>query len=735
MNSLNKKKIRVVFAAAATLLFSHTIYAQQSASYSANTHFNIAQKHKRQGDIDKAIEQLEYAIVVDPHHFEAHFHLGNAYFGKRMYNEAIEIYENALRIRPTSEQTYFNCALVLESAGKRSEAFEKLEQSLEQNPNYARARRLLAKLLEEEKRYEEATAHFDYILQHNQNDFSTQFAIAETYRKKAQTLNTQDDYEHAIAQYKRALQLKPHDKKTLFGLGYTYRMLGDLENSLQTYDTVLSFDPHCADAQYNKAHLLRYLGETADAAAMYEAVLAQWPDNAHAHYGYGESLLREGDLLNGFAEFEWRYKRGSDDRNFSEKLWDGAASLYGKTVLIRGEYGLGDTIQFLRFTKQLRDMGAFIAVEIHKPLKTLAACCPYIDQLIEIGQPLPAFDFQIPVMSLPHLLGITDEQYLRGEIPYLNLDEQLVKYWQQELASDQSFKIGVCWEGSTYYDNLRGPRSKKALHLSVFKPLADLPNVQLYSLQHGDITKQIHEVDFNVHEFDSDFDNVRGRFMDTAAVMKNLDLVVTIDTSVAHLAGALGVQAFVVLPTVCDWRWMTKRQDTPWYPTVKLFRQEIFGDWDSVFNHVAQTIEQTRLTLPAVPKKSIRADIVSAEISIGELIDKITILQLKSKYISNPKKLKNVKKELDVLCKTLDEKVPSSPQLTALTQKLYDINQQLWDIEDDCRDKERNKEFDDEFIQITRSVYITNDQRCAVKREINELLGSNLVEEKSYAAY
>jgi len=715
--------------AAIFLLFSHFAPAANQLPFSANTYFNIARKDISKNNKDDAITNFERAVEINPNHFEALFHLANTYFSNGQFDQAIKTYEKATTVNPESQQTFFNFALVLETIGQREKAFEKLECSLEQNPNYARARKFLASLLQKEKLYDQAIAHYNYILQHDKKDFDTQFAVAEAYRKKSENFSTKIDLEKAAHAYEQALEIKPYNKKTLFSLAYTYRTLGQLEEALLIYEEILSFDPNSVDALYNKAHVFRFLGETEESAQLYASVLQHWPDNAHAHYGYAESLLREGNLTDGFAEFEWRWKRDGDKRNFSEKLWDGFADIKNKTILIRAEYGLGDTIQFIRFAKLLKDAGATVTVELQRPLKTLFSFCPYIDQIVEIGQPLPEFDLQIPVMSLSNVLCATEEKDLCTEIPYFELDQQLVDDWKQTLSEKSGLKIGICWEGSTYYDNLRGPHSKKALHLSVFAPLAQLPNVQLFSLQKGSAANQIHEVDFEVCVLGPDFDESHGRFMDTAAVMKNLDLVVTIDTSVAHLAGALNVPVFVVLPSVADWRWMNEREDSPWYPTMRLFRQETFGNWQPVFQAVANAIKEKQKN----PEK--RADIVCAEISVGELIDKITILQLKNKYIKNEKKLKNVRKELEILCKTRDEKVPSSPQLDSLTQQLYDVNQQLWDIEDDCRDKERNKEFDDEFIQVTRSVYITNDKRCALKREINNLLGSNLIEEKSYAAY
>jgi len=721
------------------LLFSTHIQTQQTTTYSANTLFNMATNYKQQGDTQSALECYQKAIVVDPQHLEAHFFLANEYFTQGNYFKAIKLYQNALVFHPNSVATMFNYALALDATQKRDEAITILHNAVQIQPNHARARKLLGRFAKEAGNTDVALEQYNAVTKLEPNSFEAYFELGNLYRKKASVNNAQDNFVRAIAQYEKALEIDPYHLHAHFNCAFCYNKLGQLDACAELYERIMEFSPECLDAQYNLAHVLRYLGRTDQAAHHYEQVLREWYNNPHAHYGYAESLLREGNLKDGFAEFEWRLKRGNDTRNFFEKLWDGFTTLDGKTVLIRAEFGLGDTIQFIRFTKTLKERGATVIAEVQNPLKTILASCPYIDKIIVVGETLPYFDLQIPVMSLPHKLECTAEELLDVS-PYLGADPALTQEWGTKLAHDKNIKIGICWDCSAYYDSFRSPLSQKTLHLSVFESLAQLPNVSLYSLQFGDAQNQIHEVNFTVHEFGPDFDNTHGRFMDTAALMKNLDLVLTVDTSVAHLAGALGVPVWVVLPSVADWRWMKDRDDCPWYPTMRLFRQEEYGNWKSVFENVKTALHertQKRSGTIKTPSPSVqqKTDIVTAEISIGELIDKITILQLKNKYIKNEAKLKNVRKELAVLCHTLDTKVPKSAKLDELTEKLYNINQELWDIEDDCRDKERNKEFDDEFIQITRSVYITNDKRCAVKRQINELLGSNLVEEKSYAAY
>jgi len=636
-------------------------------------------------------------------------------------DKAIEYYRKAIAIRRSSAQAYFNLGLVLKKKGDNKQAKQELRTAIQLDPTYLKPKNILGDILNTQGKCDQALEQYNDALTIDPNNFDAHFSIAEIQKGK-------NNFEKAVESYKKAIAIRPHDIRANFYLGYTYNVMGQLHKAVEIYKNIMVFAPTYTDVRCNLAHTLRYLGRVYEATEEYEKILQKWPHHASTHYGYAESLLKAGNFERGWPSFEWRWKRDTDPRGLSKNLWDGTDPA-GKTILIRGEYGLGDTIQFIRFAKHLKELGATVIAEVQHALVSLFACCPYIDKLIPLYEKLPSFDAQVPVMSLPYRLGITAEESFAHDKPYFDIDQNLVQQWHTSLSQDSNFKIGICWEGSTYYDSIRGPLSKKAMHLSCFEKIAALPNVTLYSLQKTGARKQINDVDFEVREFGSHLDTTHGRFMDTAAIMKNLDLVLTVDTSLAHLAGALNRPVWVVLPTVADWRWMLDRNDTPWYPTMRLFRQTTNGDWDSVFANVQQALT---CHLQHREKKS---GIITVEISIGELIDKITILQLKTKYIKETAKLKNVNTELDILIDTKNMKIPPCQKLTTLTRKLYNANQKLWDIEDAIRNKERKKEFDDEFIQIARSVYFANADRCALKRKINLLLGSHLIEEKSHQAY
>jgi hypothetical protein len=265
--------------------------------------------------------------------------------------------------------------------------------------------------------------------------------------------------------------------------------------------------------------------------------------------------------------------------------------------------------------------------------------------------------------------------------------------------------------------------------LAQFAPLARVPGVRLLSLQKGLGREQIPALRglFPVTDLGAELDEATGPFLDTAAVMMNLDLVVTSDTSIAHLAGALGVPVWVALQDVPDWRWLLDREDSPWYPTMRLFRQTTPGRWEDVFDRIAEALRR-RMAAPTELRP------ITVEIAPGELIDKITILKIKSERISDAAKRRNVHTELALLVAARDCTVPGLSELKRLETELKEVNEALWQIEDEIRLCERCEDFGPRFVGLARSVYHTNDRRAALKRRINELLRSDLMEEKSYAS-
>lgn len=628
--------------------------------------------------------------------FEEYFNEGIRLVHQEKNLESIAALEKAAQLNPTQAQTYFNLGIIYKAIGNTAKAQESLEHALSLNTHYSKP----------------------YV------------HLASIYA----TSNRIDD---AIMCYQKAIDLgETPNTHIFFNLGYWYTIKEQYPQAISYYKKALALAPGQKDATYNLACALRYYGDFQESRSYYQRIIDQTPDNAQALYGYAECCLALGDYEHGWQAFESRWKRDHDHRHFADKLWDGSL-LRNKTIILRAEYGQGDTLQFIRYAPLLKEQGATVILEAQHSLITLLSHCPYLDRVIHVQEQnthLPPHDYQVPIMSLPYYFK-TRLDTIPQNIPYIQIPTPLITEWKQKLSKDTGFKIGICWEGSPYYEQFKSSYSKKSIPLATFAPLAALPNVHLYSLQKMNGTEQLQSLpeDMHVHDFGPHFDHDNGRFMDTAAVIEHMDLIITTDTSVAHLAGALGKPVWVLLPLVADWRWMVGRSDTPWYPSMRLFRQPEVGRWDLLLATVAH--ELTTLLEHKQARTAKKPISVMTEVQIGELIDKITILQIKKERIKDAAKLKNIDAELNTLLETYTKDVPHMPGITDLWSTLKNTNEKLWVIEDDIRDKERSRNFDQQFIDLARAVYYTNDERCRIKRDINMLTGSRLIEEKSYTAY
>jgi hypothetical protein len=481
----------------------------------------------------------------------------------------------------------------------------------------------------------------------------------------------------------------------------------------------LRLRPDYAEACGNLATALLVQGKPDEAVAVHETILERNPGSAGAHLWRALARLLMGDWEQGWRDYEWRW--GCEEFGglpYQQPLWDGGP-LAGRTILLHAEQGLGDTLLFVRYAKLVKQRGGKVVLACPKALLRLLADCPGVDQLVGQGAPLPPFDCHAPLLSLPGLFRTTPAN-VPADVPYLFASPSLVEHWRHELAAHSGFKIGIAWQGNPLF---KGDRLR-SFPLAHFEPLARIPGAKLFSLQKGLGSEQMQQVGFPVVDLASRLDEASGPFLDTAAVMKNLDLVIAADTSIAHLAGALGAPVWLPLPFAPHWVWMLHREDSPWYPTMRLFRQRHWGDWPDAFERMAGELRRRVAARPVGP--------ILVEIAPGELLDKITILQIKSERISDTDKLRNVRRELAVLEAARQRATAASAELEQLTGELKAVNELLWQVEDDIRLCEHEQDFGPRFVELARSVYRHNDRRAALKRRINELLGSSLKEEKDY---
>jgi hypothetical protein len=383
---------------------------------------------------------------------------------------------------------------------------------------------------------------------------------------------------------------------------------------------------------------------------------------------------------------------------------------------------MGDTFLFARFVPKVKALGGRVVLECPAPLIPLLSTLPGPDDLVRRDDPLPPHDNQAPLPSLPEILRTTMET-MPAPVPYLRPDSKLVDRWREELDEGPAFHVGIVWQGDPAY---RWDK-QRSIPLARFAPLADIEGVRLYALQKGPGCEQITTLDgrFSLVDLGPRLDETTGAFEDTAAVIANLDLVISPDTAVAHLAGALGKPVWLALAKVPHWVWGTEGERTPWYPSMRIFRQRWAGDWTELFDRMATALRREVAA-------QLRRQSVMIEVPLGELIDKITILEIKQAEINDPARRKNVERELDALLAARDQALPSSPRLDELTAALREVNRTIWDVEEGVRRYEQAGDFGPAFVELARSVYRENDRRAALKRAINTEFGSRLLEEKSH---
>ncbi len=521
--------------------------------------------------------------------FEDLFNNANTLLKENNVDEAISLYQHAINLYPSNAQAYYNLGIALNMRGKKQEATEAFEKAIAHNPFYTKALVQLGKIFQEKQQLDVSIEYYTRALKNEPDLIETRLGIARVLSEKNQ-------FEQAAIHLEHVLAKKPQETQLLFELANAFNMANKIDQCLEIYYQLLEKNPNNPSILYNVAYTLKKLGKIEEAMPYYKAVLEKNPLHAEANFSLGLAYLMMGDWENGWEQYEWRWKRstqGSTKRMYTKPTWDGS-DLHGKTIYLYAEQGLGDTFQFIRYAQIAKQKGGTVIVSVQKPLVQLLSLCPYIDRVISLHEQPKEFDCHAPLMSLPHILK-TRVDTTPKNTPYLYAHPGLEKKWADKLAHDTNFKIGICWQGNSQYSTpfLRAVVAAKSIALHKLNPLAQVPGVSIYSLQKQTGEEQLQSLPFVLHTFDNDFDTTNGRFMDTAAVMKNLDLVITIDTSICHLAAALGVPTWNMLPNPPDWRWMLNRPDTPWYPNMRLFRQPSMNDWDSVVARVTDELART----------------------------------------------------------------------------------------------------------------------------------------------
>ncbi|MEA5114684.1 MAG: tetratricopeptide repeat-containing glycosyltransferase family protein [Geobacteraceae bacterium] len=394
----------------------------------------------------------------------------------------------------------------------------------------------------------------------------------EAFLKLGAALHAEERYEEAVAVYRHAIGLKPDFGVAYHNMGNSLMELGRWEEAIASYRNGIRLIPSFSEGYVTIATALQALHKPYEAMASCHRALAMDPACAEAHWNLALALLQAGEFREGWKEFEWRWqKRGftSKARDFDQPLWDGSP-LQDRTILIHSEQGFGDTFQFVRYIPLVSARGGTVVLECPLAQKTLLAGVPGVSEVVARGEKLPAFDVHLPIMSLP-LVCNTRMDNIPLQIPYIFPQVDSIAAWADKFEDNRKFRVGLVWAGR------KKPDPNRTCPLHMFSPLAGIPGTRFYSLQ---MRNEMSSSDGMPGKLElADYTPGIRDFSDTAALIAHLDLVISIDTGVAHLAGAMGKETWVLLPFAADWRWMLDRDDSPWYPTMRLFRQDRPGDW------------------------------------------------------------------------------------------------------------------------------------------------------------
>ncbi len=523
------------------------------------------------------------AIDLDPGKAVVHNNYGNLLSEIGRFDEAESAYRRAMVLQPGFAPAHNNLGNALRALRRSSEAEDAYRRALTLDATHLPARLCLAGLLGETGKTTEAERLYrDTIALHPLSpDAHNNFGVL------LQRLGQADEAERA---FRQALALRTEFPQALNNLGNLLRQAGRMDDAVAAYHRATALAPNYAEAHNNLGTALKEDGRHEAALASYRRALMLAPGNADTHLNLACMLLADGDFGNGWREYEYRWHAAGRDGppRFDAPQWDGKADLHGKVIYLHAEQGFGDTLQFMRYATLVAERGATVLLGVPPELRALAASCPGVAQVLTTGDAPPAFDFHCPLMSLPLAFGTTLDTIPAGK-SYLNAGAEAVAAWREKLGPKTALRIGLVWAGKPRKGN---PEShavdkQRSVALANLLPLMATPGTAFYSLQLGEAAQQGQGIAALI-----DLTGDLRDFHDSAALIANLDLVISVDTAVAHLAGALGKPLWMLDRYHACWRWLRGRDDSPWYPTMRIFRQPQPGHWDSVVSEVVAALEQ-----------------------------------------------------------------------------------------------------------------------------------------------
>ena len=508
-------------------------------------------------NFEKTVELIGRAIDADPGNAAAHNDRGVAFKELKQWDAALASYERAIALRPDYAEAHNNRGNVCRELGQWDLALSSYDRAIALKPQYA-----------------------------------------EAHNNRGVVLNDLHDWSAALASFDRAIAAKPQYANACCNRGVTLERLGRPQEALADYDRAIAIDENFVQAYVNRGNLLREFQQVDAALANCNRAIAIRSDHAQAHVNKAMALLLAGDWPAGWIEYEWRWKDQrsaliKDRRGFEQPLWLGKESLAGKTVLLHSEQGLGDTLQFCRYVEPVADLGARVILQVQPPVVKVLEGLQRVANVMAAGEPLPAFDYWCPLLSLPLVFGTTVET-IPARVPYLRSRPEKRLFWTEKLGAKTKPRVGLVWSGGfrANQPELWALNNRRNIPLAKFASLKH-PDIEFYSLQKGQ-PAQSELADLLAHGWSGphliDWTHLLEDFSDTAALIEQMDLVISVDTSTAHLTGALGKPVWILNRFDSCWRWLRERSDSPWYPSARLYRQERYGDWEGVLQRVAHDL-------------------------------------------------------------------------------------------------------------------------------------------------
>jgi tetratricopeptide (TPR) repeat protein len=526
-----------------------------------------------------ALESFEAALAIDASLLQAHRRRGDVLWELGELRAAETSYQEAIALTPDDAELHATLGVLRMALGQPQYALESFEMAIRLRPDFARVYSNRAQAEAQLGLVAEARVSHDRATLLEPRD-------AQIHFNRGAFLSDLREWQAAAESYQAALALKPDYPDAYCNLGLSQQEMGQADLARASYARALAINPELAAVLNNRGNLFRSSKQFEEALSDYREALALDPDHVEAHFNNGQLALLQGNFSMGWPEYEWRglieEAKAYSPKKRAEPAWFGKTSLNGKRIILHAEQGLGDTIQFCRYASMVAALGARVTLEVQPALQELLADLEGVSELALAGSPLPPADFQCSIMSLPGAFKTTLDT-IPCRVPYIQADPQRIRRWQEILGPRKRPRVGLTWSGNPRQRNDHN-RSMTLSHL-----VAHLPReFEYYCVQ-----KEVRERDQDILR-SCPFINVCGpqleNFADTAALLQMLDLVLSVDTSIAHLSGALGKPTWILLCYLPDWRWLLDRSDCPWYPTANLYRQPAAGDWDSITSKVGKDL-------------------------------------------------------------------------------------------------------------------------------------------------